>query len=76
MNTRCPTSRHPDAATEIVLRAEALALQHFHNRGILTHVEGCRVFEGHAVAGRTLPIHCVKVSTVEVVTSPRKTTAG
>src|SRR5437016_10473770 len=39
-----------DDVVEVLLRAEALALQYFHNRGDLPHVGDSGFLDGHALA--------------------------
>ncbi len=44
----------------LVLRAAALALQHFHERRDLSHDEDRRFFDGHAVAFGTVVLHVLR----------------
>ena len=46
-----------DDVVEVLLRAEALPLQEFDNRGDLPHVGDRRFFDGHAVAFGTVVAH-------------------
>jgi hypothetical protein len=38
-----------DDVVEVLLRAQALPFEHFHNGGDLSHVGDGRLFEGHAL---------------------------
>ena len=63
VRARVFSSKLGDDVVEVLLGAEALAFEHFHDRGDLPHIGDGGFFEGHTVAFGAVVAHGVAVST-------------